>query len=300
MDRKIAVPVDGSSFAEFAVPYGVEIARRSNGNVELVMVHDPLPPFAFGEWDHDPQPWEEDYLQTLTGRVRSLLDGRVSHVLRVGDVSGELETHLEESAPELVVMATHGRGPVSRFWLGSVADHLVRHLSRPLLLVRPEEGQEPGEPDTIDLRRAVIPLDGSEAAENVLDPALRLIDLFGSEIVLVRVVPTPPPFASTYLPDTAEIDRKLLDEHREEAGTYLEKAAERLRAEGRTVEIDVRVAPHPATAIRKAAEEHGADLVALATHGRGKVERAVLGSVADKVIRSGTRPTLVCRSGREE
>lgn len=293
MFQKILLPLDGSPFAEFARPYAAEIARTAGGDVEVVMVHDPVPPFAFGEWDREPHPWKEEYLEFVEGELRGYTGGTVTHALPVGEVPDALAEHVEKTEPDLVVMATHGRGPLSRFWLGGVADHLIRHARRPLLFVRPSEDRERLAPGAVRFRRVLIPLDGSELAEGVLDPGLDLVDFFEAEATLVQVVPSLPLLTSSYLPDTADVDRQILEERREEPKAYIEEVADRLADEGRSVEIDVRIG-HPATAIRQATVEHGADLVALATHGRGGVSRAVLGSVADKVIRGGDLPTLVC------
>jgi nucleotide-binding universal stress UspA family protein len=96
-----------------------------------------------------------------------------------------------------VAMSTHGRGPLSRFWLGSVADALMRRLPVPLLLVRPQEGA-PDLSEEPPLRRILIPLDGSALAEEVLAPALALGGLVGAEYTLLWVV-RPLPFSPARL-----------------------------------------------------------------------------------------------------
>ena len=73
-------------------------------------------------------------------------------------------------------MATHGRGALGRFWLGSVADEMLRHVNVPLLLVRPDEeavdlAHEPA------LGRVVVALDGTPLAEQILEPAVALAAL---------------------------------------------------------------------------------------------------------------------------
>ena len=73
---------------------------------------------------------------------------------------------------DLVALTTHGRGPLGRFWLGSVADTLVRHLHVPTLLIRPREGVSPAA-DPVP-KRILVPLDGSPRAEQILGPTAEL------------------------------------------------------------------------------------------------------------------------------
>jgi nucleotide-binding universal stress UspA family protein len=146
MYRTVLVPLDGSAFAEHALPLALSIARRAGATLRLVRVHVPLATAYGGNelaTDLDPDTTvkaaEHAYLEDVSARLgkvcsilqaTALLDGRIADAL--------CEQALSCDAA-LLVMATHGRGPLSRFWLGSVADELVRRVSRPLLLVRPDE-----------------------------------------------------------------------------------------------------------------------------------------------------------------
>jgi nucleotide-binding universal stress UspA family protein len=95
------------------------------------------------------------------------------------------------------------------------------------------------------------------------------------------------------------LNQQLVDEARERAQTYLDDVAGGLRDDGLQVETHVTVEPQPATGIVSYARDERFDLVAMATHGRGGVSRALLGSVADKVLRGGHAPTLVVRPAEE-
>ena len=97
-----------------------------------------------------------------------------------------LQQKLKQVEAGLVVMTTHGRGAVSRFWLGSVADKLVRQLPMPVLLVRPHE-PAPDFAHPPIFRRALIPLDGSTLAEQILPHALGLGGLTQAEFTLFQV-----------------------------------------------------------------------------------------------------------------
>jgi nucleotide-binding universal stress UspA family protein len=199
-------------------------------------------------------------------------------------------------------MATRGRGPLGRFWLGSVADRLVRQASIPIVLVQPKDVA----PDLVIepmIRRVLIPLDGSELAEQILEPALALGQAIPAEYTLLRVVKQMTPASydpankrvsglrESHMKQLQELDRQ----HWTEAQEYLERAAERLRARSLTVQTRVVAHEQPAAAILDDAQQHPVDLIALATHGRGGLKRLLLGSVADKVLRGATIPVLVYR-----
>ena len=85
------------------------------------------------------------------------------------------------------MMTTHGHGPLSRFWLGSVADEMVRRATTPILLVRPHEKAIDLAAEPV-LRHILIPLDGSALAEQVLGPAAALGSLLQcDDYTLLRV-----------------------------------------------------------------------------------------------------------------
>lgn len=295
MFDSILVPLDGSAFSEAALPTAATVAARGSGSLELVMVQDPVPAYGYGVLEEQPQAWRAEYLAAVEEELAPRLQDGVQYTLLVGSVTAELERHAEETDPDLVVMATHGRGPFSRFWLGSVADHLVRNSTYPVLLIRPEEGGELDVGASPAFDKILIPLDGSEVGETILDVAVPFGELFDAGFTLTRVVHYPAEVVSSYMPDTVHISEEIVESGKAEAEKYLEGVAGKLRDAGHTVDTDVRVDVHPASGIQRAAEELGADMVALATHGRGGVERTLVGSVADKLIRSTHLPTLVIR-----
>ena len=77
-------------------------------------------------------------------------------------------------------MTTHGRGLLSRAWLGSVADRLVRQLPMPMLLVRPHETDPADITNPPSIKHVLIPLDGSELSECIVPHALALGRLMGA------------------------------------------------------------------------------------------------------------------------
>lgn len=302
MYTKLLVPLDGSSFAESALPAALSIAGRTGGTIELATVREPLTAMVYQEWMGPDGGWEEPYLEVVIRRFSQASEVELTGQVLSGRIAQALEEHVDEVGADLVVMATHGRGPLSRAWLGSVADSVIRRSTTPILLVRPEEDGE-AERDVKELEtefsRILIPLDGSDLSETILEPAVALGRLFDASYTLVRVVHYPAGLASPYLPDTVTLNQQLVDEAKDRARAYLAGVAEGLREEGLQVETRVTVEPQPANGIVGLVREDGFDLIAMATHGRGGVSRALLGSVADKVLRGADTPTLVVRPPEE-
>jgi nucleotide-binding universal stress UspA family protein len=310
MFRTLVVPLDGSPFAEQALPVAVGIARRSGAAVRLVHVLPPVPSIygeaaLFLEDDVEArfrerrQAEQQAYLDRVAGRVRERIPGKVTTALGEGEVADLLLAEATRSAADLVVMTTHGRGPLGRFWLGSVADELVRRLPVPLLLARPQD--LPGAaPEEVAFRHILLTLDGTPLAERMVEPAVALGALSDAEFTLLRVIrPVPvvgvPAAGGSMGEELAGLlgrVEQIQEQLRQEAATYLEGVAGRLRARGLRVQTRVAVDEQPGAAVVREAADPSVDLVALATHGRRGVSRLLLGSVADKVIRGAARPVL--------
>ena len=195
MYRSLLVPLDGSQFAEQALPLALSIANRSGATLEVVQVHVLYAfqnPLVAG---HLSIQRRMRYSRSTNRHIWTLVVRRLEKTASVPVTSalmgglivdGILERARTKPA-DLIVMTTHGRGRMSRFWLGSVAVELVRHGPAPILLVRPQEDST-GLPPEPTFRRILIPLDGSELAEQVLEPAIALGSLMDAEYTLIRAV----------------------------------------------------------------------------------------------------------------
>jgi nucleotide-binding universal stress UspA family protein len=300
MYRSILVPLDGSTFGEHALAAALSLARRSGANLHVVLVHTAFVYVESGliydeRLDQQIREQEQDYLETVVKRLRAASPVPVTWALRDGPVADGICEQATLSSADLIVMTTHGRGPLSRFWLGSVADNLVRRASVPVLLIRPQEtAPDPTREPT--LRNVVIPLDGSALAEQVLEPAVALGRLLGADFTLLRIV-KPVLFAGhdpTILREPG-MGQPATEQLQVEARAYLEGVAERLSAQSLNVQTRVVVDVQPVVAILEQSVGLTDGVIALATHGRGGLTRTLLGSVADKVVRGATVPVLVCR-----
>lgn len=298
MIHRILVPLDGSPFAEAALPYAFHLARRDAAEVQLVTVRErPLPvtraqgaPVRDPAFDQEQRREARRYLDVLLGRIAASDRARIRTELLEGPVADTLAAHARTAMADLVVMTTHARGGVSRAWLGSVADGLLRRSPVPLLMLRPGEARTPVE-DVAGFRRVLLPQDGSAASEQVIGHAINVAGVEGVRYVLLRVLAAGESPVRAALPRRGETPSSRAQRATVEA--RLDATADTLRSRGLTVDTHVVVDDSPARGILDYAVESGADLVAMTTRSRGGLERLVLGSVADQVLRGAERPLLV-------
>ncbi|NJD10188.1 MAG: universal stress protein [Gemmatimonadetes bacterium] len=299
MPVNILLPLDGSAFSEHAYPAALELARQLGAKLHLVHVHEPpvpLPsdgsPLVEAELSESLRGQEEEYLRALAGRCMETAGVATRTELLEGPVATALASYIHEIEIDLVVMSTHGRSGISRAWVGSVADAVVRRAAVPVLLLRPHDHHAP---EPLACRHVLVPLDGSALAEGILAPLELLCRVFSPRFTLLRVVPPlqietggTGPAVLTQSP--AAVERAAAAAHE-----YLETVAATWRAAGASVDTAVQVHGIPAVAILDYAGTHSVDLVAMATHGRGGWSRVALGSVADKVMRGTLMPVLLYR-----
>jgi nucleotide-binding universal stress UspA family protein len=295
--KNILVPLDGSPLAEQGLDFAVSLARAARAKLRLALVHEPaaLASGAIVKVEVSLRRAERAYLDRIVKRLtRRGLVG-VTSVVLTGRPADELVRYVEERDPDLVVLATHGRGGLARAWLGSVADHLVRNLTIPVVAVRatdPPSGTAP-------VRRILVALDGSKSAATVLDPASKLAKVLDAELLLCRVVPPVPLPADPLLPVTVAYDTELTAELEAEAKRYVDRQARQLVAKGFRADGKVLVGvPGIAPTVIHAAGEECAGLIAIAARARRGLRRLGLGSVADKVMRAAPCPVMLTQASR--
>ncbi|HEU5042179.1 MAG TPA: universal stress protein [Gemmatimonadales bacterium] len=286
MVRGILIPLDGSDAAEQALPVAERLARRTGAPLHLATVF--VPPEA-AELEEEARRRLETYMECAGDAARSAHGLAVTTAVLTGAPAVALAHHARIRHADLVVMTTHGRGGLSRWWLGSVADRLLRRTTVPVLLLPLRSHAQP-----IEFHRILVALSGEAGDDAVVEHALALAaPACGATLRLVRVVPASvpmlgplPAYPTPRGPDWA--GRLAL-----EARTALARTSGRLDGCGVRVTTEVVASENIAEAVLHAADAMSADLIAVGSHGAGAVERLILGSVADKVIRGAGRPVLV-------
>ena len=298
MYKTIMVPTDGSGFDREAIRVALRIGERTGAKVRLVRV---LPTGSFfgvaaaseglalaPEVVRDEHDRALSELYSLAAECRATSKADISVDLHDGPVTDVLQGYARRNDIDLIVISTHGRSGLSRLSLGSVTDSLIRHTTIPVLVVRPSASylnpQVAG-----PFNRIVVPLDGSTLAEQILPRVLELAKLEEAEITLLTIlVPHSHSQEKVVDPTVAwwEKDISLVQ-------LYLSYVATRLRNRGLTVRTDIVIAENVASAIGDFASRERADLIAIATHGRGGLARMIRGSVADAMMHSARMSMLV-------
>lgn len=145
MFKRILIPLDGSQFAEGALPHARMLAECGGGEIELlrVAVHPSSyvyvsDPAALADLYDSDRAHCEDYLNKVAGQVRDASHVKVTTAVLEGIVADAVLDYAEDTDADLIVMSTHGRSGMERWLLGSVAEKVVRGAKMPVLLVRPE------------------------------------------------------------------------------------------------------------------------------------------------------------------
>lgn len=286
MYQRIAVPLDGSRFAETALPLATRLSQRAGSRLHLIMIAEPSGPTA--------QECEE-YLARVAERIKEDYAGEVTTAVRAGNIIEMLVDEVAVSGADATVLATHGRGGLSRMWLGSIATGFLHETDKPLILVRPEPEASLTPTVHWGFAKLLIPLDGSDLSERVLAHAIEFGQTFAASYHLTRIVIPPVDVATPYAPPSVDVTAALLQTTEEAAAAYVEQCAVPLRERGLTVTTSIRIDTQAGRGILAVAGEEACDSIAMATHGRVGLSRAFLGSAADKVLRGAHVPLLLYR-----
>jgi nucleotide-binding universal stress UspA family protein len=281
MFRSILVPLDGSPESATALPLARTVARTTGGQLHLVMV---TPDSA------NIQAAASLYLQG-TAEMESDAHVSVHTRVRIGDAATEIVAYATRHANDMIVMATRAVGQQSILALTSVAQEVVAQSPCPVLITRRGDNQ----PKL--MRTLLVPVDGSPGGSLALAAARALARAAHSRVVLLDVVVPVPREAVAALPGMTVggyIDPTWEDVARTSARVYVEGVARRLQGSG--VETESRVVTGDvASEIQVCAEDVDADAIVMSTHRVAWPARAYVPSVADHLIRQGTRPVLLVK-----
>lgn len=278
----VLVPTDGSDYAEVAVRYAEDLARRYGATVHALCVVDARTLENAPHYDRMKEESTE-----IAGQVCNELaeDGlSTERAVRTDVPHRAILQYATEQDIDLIVMGSHGRTGVERYLLGSVTEKVVRRSEVPVLTVKLSDDGDV----TYPYSDILIPTDGSEGAAAAIRPAVDIAKSYDARIHALSVVETM----------ALGIDVRssvLLESMEEVARTALEIVEERAaRNSISTIETAVD-SGHPYRKIRSYVNEHDIDLVVMGTHGRSGIEQYLLGSVAEKTVRTSPVPVMTVR-----
>jgi len=244
---------------------------------------------------------------------RSVFDVEIEEAV-VRDVAAApaILNYASEHDIDIIGLGTHGRRGLRRFLLGSVAEEVVRRADRPVLTVRGEEDAS-GAEDFHPAERILVPIDFSEPSREALRHALALADLYDATVDVLHIVEQKlhPAFYVGGVTDIRDIDPQIEEKVEDRMQAFIDETidlptgdAGGPAAEVVSVPVKASVTPHVIigtvdTEIPSFIEDHDIDLVAMSTKGQTGLDRILLGSVAEKIVRLSPCPVLTVKaSGR--
>lgn len=286
MFKKIIVPLDGSEISECALSPAHQIAISEHA--QLVLLSVPQLQHAFVQERGGlgfllPHQSLELSRKELTNYLEDICQSD-----RLGDVSRQamvldgdsatviVDTAVSEKA-DLIVMSTHGRSGFTRWVMGSVAEKVLRGAQCPVLVVRHEK----------PIKRLLITVDGSELAEEAVEPGFKLAEHFNSEVTLLNVIEMPIDVGGA-LAERSRLISGYSEEHRKLLRQHSEKYLESLVKNRPPINLDVQCAVVESNLVAEGilnfAANKETDLIVMTTHGYTGLKRWAYGSVTEKVI----------------
>lgn len=300
--NKILVPLDGSTLAEQAIPFARAVAKDDGTLIyaQIVPKADAIHGLTGGTVASAGDV-AALFDQTATTDLQNAANRWISIApkyeiaITAGDPTEQILQLALDRAADMIVIASHGRGALGRWTFGSVADRLARSSTVPVLIVRPKDA-DPEHAVVPEIGRILLPTDGSALSEAATTEAALLAKQLSRPVVLIRAVfpeaelaPTAG-FDAVYAPEVyAELSKSL----EQEAQTGLDRIADQLREQGITVEISLLHGPAAQTIEEEARPD---DLIVMTSHGRSGFRRWLIGSVAEKLVRTAPCPVVLVRA----
>lgn len=309
--RRILVPLDFSGKSRQALDFAVPLAEQCGGEITLLHV---IQPPALSTWHGIPggrhylamdmqnvmDAAREKLMVMASRHVPAAVRGRT--VVRQGSPYERITSAARRLEVDLIVLSTHGRTGLQRLLIGSTAERVVRHAHCSVLTVRRRPGasaprrltpEQAVQSKGLSWRRILVPLDFSLTSLRALGAAVPLAQQSGARLFLLSVVePNPYPTgmegAVLVVPDSA-ITRDAKNQLPRIARRFVPKSVPvtSLVGHGR-----------PASVIVQTVEKMGVDLIVLSTHGHTGLERLLMGSTAEQVVRHAKCPVFVMRKFR--
>lgn len=289
--NNILVPVDFSEPSRKAVTYGLTLAGQFNANLVLAHIVPESSELLYAVPTQLLEIEKERYA-TAARDIHNLLPAedaaKVNRrtIIKIGSIEKELLEIVHNEAIDLVIMGTHGRRYLGRWFIGSVTEHMLRNVPAPVLTV----SHIAGEKHTIgfvSLKRILYATDLSESASIGLKYATQLAQGAGARLTVLHVVDDEDRlvWGPAWI---ALLDRaKLLEECRHRLDDFIKRESppdfplEGVLLEGK-----------PFRRIIEFAEAENIDIIVLNLQSKSIVERALLGSTAERVVRLAASPVL--------
>ncbi len=271
--KKILVPVDFSDTSDNAFDFAVQLAQKTNAELQLIHVIDVVDMVGMSPMGSGVSAvWLDNYVQeSITkakGKISTLLKQapkgiRIDTTVEVGNVMGTIRDAIKDNEVDLVVMGTKGASGMREVLIGSNAEKVVRYARCPIISIKRKT-------DINSIKNIVFGVNIEGAPERVVQKLKQLQAAFGATLHIVRIN-TPTGF---------ERDRRVKKS--------LEQFATRYMLSDFTLNIYNEFFEDEG--LIYFAEEIGADMIAVATHSRTGLAHLLGGSIAEDLVNHVKRP----------
>ncbi len=287
----ILLPTDGSDGALAGAKRGLDLAVAIEADVHVLSVVDTSDLeglSSIGETDVDEQKAAmKAEAQAAVDVVATMVEKRDAEIdvtteTPHGTVYRVINDYVDEVGIDAIAMGTEGRSGLKRVMLGSVTENVLRTVDVPVLAVPPGANAGPLVEETIE--NVLLPTDGSDGAELAVDWGVQLAETFNAML------------HALYSADTSRFGGgaepgEILTTLQEAGEDALDTVRERATEERVSVTGTVASGP-PVRVIMDYVDTNGIDLIVIGTHGRSGVERTLLGSVTENVLRNADSPVF--------
>jgi nucleotide-binding universal stress UspA family protein len=272
--QNVMVPVDFSPASRLAVDFAAAFARTLRAQLTLLHV---------AETDKSGKPATDVKLELskmLSPAESEDLD--VQTRMRTGNAEDEICAAIEDEFADIVVMGTHHHGLIGRLLARSMTEDMIRKTTVPLLTLSSDAHPRP-------LTRILFATDLTDSYPEGFRFALELARALGANLIVhYSIEPIPVSYGGSLPVIDDSTDKKLLAEHARHKLSELEAEGARQRV----VVVSEVTEGVASERILAAAEELECGLIVLTIHDKGLLERALLGSTAERIVREARVPVL--------
>jgi nucleotide-binding universal stress UspA family protein len=294
--NRFLAPIDFSEYSEKAFDYALKLAERVPAQITLINIDEMFqsiyPEDSLQLYNNEDAIRER--IEKIQEQIRTYVQkGQEKNIdthyaiVRGDSVSEKLLEHINGEQYDLVVMGTHGRTGIKHLFLGSIAEKIVRLSPIPVLTVH--KCVEDCHPENI-----LVPIDFSQYSRNALEYAFEIAKKAGASITVIHVIERviyPAFYPEGYYP-ILDFEPTLHKQVLENIDTFFKQipglTAEKVVSAGR-----------PSDEIKNYAENNNMDLIIMATRGLSGLQHLIVGSTAERVVRSSSIPVLTVRHCEE-
>jgi nucleotide-binding universal stress UspA family protein len=293
--EKILVPLDFSPASVKALDYAVWLAQQFRAAIHLVNVYPPDEASAVPGARHllfQSAEAIERLNEELTGihRKRVPTFRPENCHIRGGQPYQEIVRLAREIDADLIVLATRGHSALKRLLLGSTAERVVRNAPCPVLVARKQKQKSKAATKSFAIRAILVPTDFSQCSLAGTKYAAFLARTLGATLRLFHAMY---PYTNYVFVDRPGVRLSGLAEAVEETARQEMDALKQMDFL-RDLTVQTEILPGPAVdEICASAGSPDVDLIVTSTHGRTGLKHALIGSVAEHVVRYAERPVLV-------